>query len=66
MHGLHDKLSDQHGGDAFQALTLAEGALKAAGVPVETIARPGLAHGIDEEGLRQGSRFLREVLKGGS
>jgi phospholipase/carboxylesterase len=50
----------------FQALALAKQALKAAGVPVETLVRPGLAHGIDEEGLRQGGRFLREVLTGGS
>ncbi len=46
----------------FQALALAERALEAAGVPIETIARPGLAHGIDEEGLKAGGRFLKEVL----
>ena len=46
----------------FQALALAERALEAAGVPVETLTRPGLAHGIDEEGLKAGGRFLKEVL----
>jgi len=47
----------------FQALALAEGALRAAGVPVKTLTRPGLAHGIDEEGLRRGGRFLKTVLE---
>lgn len=46
----------------FQALALAETALRAAGLAVETLARPGLGHGIDEEGLKAGARFLREVL----
>jgi phospholipase/carboxylesterase len=46
----------------FQALALAERALEAAGVAVETLTRPGLAHGIDEEGLKAGGRFLKEVL----
>jgi phospholipase/carboxylesterase len=50
----------------FQALALAKWALEAAGVPVETLTRPGLAHGIDEEGLRQGGRFLKEVLTAGA
>lgn len=35
----------------FQALAAAEAGLLAAGVPVETFARPGLGHGIDEAGL---------------
>jgi phospholipase/carboxylesterase len=48
----------------FQALALAERALEAAGVAVETLTRPGLAHGIDEEGLKEGARFLKEVLRG--
>jgi phospholipase/carboxylesterase len=48
----------------FQALALAERALEAAGVPIETIARPGLAHGIDEEGLKAGARFLLGVFRG--
>jgi phospholipase/carboxylesterase len=48
----------------FPALGLAEGGLEAAGVPVETVTCPGLAHGIDEQGLRAGARFLHEVLVG--
>ncbi|HEX3500819.1 MAG TPA: prolyl oligopeptidase family serine peptidase [Stellaceae bacterium] len=48
----------------FQALAMAERMLAAAGVPVETLARPGLGHGIDEEGLKAGARLLREVLGG--
>ncbi len=35
-------------------------ALKAANVPVEALLRPGLGHGIDEEGLKRGGAFLRE------
>lgn len=46
----------------FMALTHAETALKAAGVPVETHARPGLAHGIDPKGLGIGIAFARKVL----
>jgi phospholipase/carboxylesterase len=48
----------------FSSLEAAETALKALGVPVETVARPGLAHGIDEEGLKHGARFLRTALGG--
>jgi len=36
--------------------------LTAAGFQVESHIRPGLAHGIDEEGLRFGADFLRRVL----
>lgn len=46
----------------FGSLALAEAALKSLGVPVDTVTRPGLAHGIDEEGLKHGARFLREVF----
>ncbi len=37
----------------------AAAALRAAGVPVETIFTPGLGHGIDPAGLAAGARFLR-------
>jgi phospholipase/carboxylesterase len=47
----------------FQSLAHGEAALAAHGVPVETLARPGLGHGIDEEGLRAAARFLKEVLE---
>ncbi len=48
----------------FQAMARAAASLEAAGVAVETLARPGLGHGIDEEGLKAGARFLREVFGG--
>jgi phospholipase/carboxylesterase len=40
------------------ASRLAEQALRAAGVPVEALYRPGLAHGIDEAGLAAGTAAL--------
>jgi phospholipase/carboxylesterase len=54
-------------GDADQvvppdSLPLAIAALEQAGVPVEAVTRPGLGHGIDEEGLRRGRDFLVKVL----
>lgn len=56
-------------GDADQVLPVAslaaaEGALKKVQVPVEAHVRPGLAHGIDEEGIRLGLDFLGRVLGG--
>jgi phospholipase/carboxylesterase len=36
--------------------------LNAADVPVEWASRPGLGHGIDEDGLRLGREFLARVL----
>ena len=36
--------------------------LKACGIPVETHIRPGLGHGIDEEGIRLGVTFLKDRL----
>jgi phospholipase/carboxylesterase len=47
-----------------QALPMAVKALEAAHVPVESLTRPGLGHGIDEVGLREGGAFLRRVLGG--
>lgn len=46
----------------FQALGLAEQGLAGLDIPVETMARPGLGHGIDEMGLRAGANFLKTVL----
>lgn len=45
-----------------QATYLAEAALRAAGVPVEALYRPGLAHGIDRAGREAGSRQLRAAF----
>ena len=44
----------------FQAMAAAASGLKAAGLAVETLARPGLPHSIDPEGLTRGGRFLQE------
>jgi phospholipase/carboxylesterase len=46
----------------FAAMATAETALKAAGVPVETLNCSGMGHSIDENGLRRGGEFLRAVL----
>jgi phospholipase/carboxylesterase len=54
-------------GDADQmvppdSLPQAVAVLEQAGVPVEAVSRPGLGHGIDEEGLRRGRDFLVRVF----
>src|ERR1700760_1588879 len=46
----------------FDSMAAAETGLKAAGVPVETLARPGLPHGIDEKGVEAGAAFLLQYL----
>lgn len=46
----------------FQAMAAAESALKAAGVPVTTLARPDLPHSIDDEGIGAGIEFLARHL----
>lgn len=46
----------------FAALSHAATALAGAGVPVEQLRRPGLGHGIDEEGLQRGGDFLRNAF----
>jgi phospholipase/carboxylesterase len=45
-----------------EAMTEAEIALRAAGVPVETLACVGTEHAIDQEGLVRGGIFLHQVL----
>ena len=40
----------------------AESALAAAGVPVETVFRPGLGHGLDEAGMALGALALQRYL----
>jgi phospholipase/carboxylesterase len=45
-----------------QVQPVAVKALEAAGVPVDSLTRPGLGHGIDDVGLREGGAFLRRVL----
>jgi len=47
-----------------RALPMAVQTLESAGVPVDGLTRPGLGHGIDEVGLREGGAFLRRVFGG--
>ena len=44
------------------ATRYAENMLRKQGFTVSAVYRPGLGHGIDEEGLRRGAAFLRRVL----
>ncbi len=45
-----------------QALPVAEGTLRSAGVPVEAHVMPGLGHGIDEATIRLDLGFLRKAF----
>ena len=54
IHGQADQVVP------FDEMGKAEAALKAAGVPVESHARPGLPHGIDGEGIAIAQRFLKK------
>jgi phospholipase/carboxylesterase len=47
----------------FAMMGAAEAALREVGVPVESVARPGLGHGIDETGLTRGGAFLEEIFR---
>ena len=47
----------------FAAMAQAESALRGAGVAVQTMARPSLAHGIDPEGLGAGIGFLHKIWR---
>jgi phospholipase/carboxylesterase len=47
----------------FQAMAMAATGLRAAGLQVETLARPGLPHSIDDAGLSRGGSFLAERLR---
>ena len=58
VHGTDDPLVP------FESMAAAQTALKAAGVPVETLACPGIEHSIDPEGLQRGGLFLRQALAG--
>jgi phospholipase/carboxylesterase len=58
VHGTDDPLVP------FESLAASETALKAADVPVETLTCEGIAHSIDENGLRRGGAFLKDVLYG--
>ncbi|MGH7126430.1 MAG: alpha/beta hydrolase [Stellaceae bacterium] len=56
MHGTTDEIVP------FESLAHAETHLKAHGVPVTTLRRPGLGHSIDEIELAKGGEFLKSVL----
>jgi phospholipase/carboxylesterase len=56
IHGDGDELIPP------QALFLAANGLAALGVPVEWHLSPGIGHGIDQEGLRQGGEFIAKRL----
>lgn len=46
----------------FQAMVSSEAKLREAGVPVDTVARPGLDHTIDREGMTAAAGFLARHL----
>lgn len=56
VHGDSDELL------AVSDMETAAAALKGCGVEIETHVRPGLGHGIDEEGIRIGLEFVKRVL----
>jgi len=58
VHGEADEVVPVERGRA------AEAALRAAGVPVETVYSPRLGHGIDEAGLAAGAIFLQRAAAG--
>jgi phospholipase/carboxylesterase len=58
VHGTDDPLVP------YKSLGIAEAALEGAGVPVETLTCDGIGHSIDENGLRRGGSFLKDVLYG--
>ena len=57
IHGTADDVV------SFKEMGFAEEILKSNNVPVESYARPGLGHGIDEEGIAISNRFLKKVFK---
>jgi phospholipase/carboxylesterase len=56
VHGTEDPLVP------YSSLAEAKVALDTLGVPVGTLTCPGIGHSIDENGLRRGAAFLKEVL----
>jgi phospholipase/carboxylesterase len=56
VHGTDDPLVP------YSSLAAAETVLKEAGVPVQTATSVGIGHSIDDQGLRRGGLFLRDVL----
>ena len=56
VHGEQDEILP------VEATRYAEQTLNQQGFKVSAVYRPGLGHGIDEEGLRRGGAFLKRVL----
>jgi phospholipase/carboxylesterase len=56
MHGAEDEVVPA------QASRSAARILSGAGVPVETLYQPGLAHDLDEVEIREGALFLRRIF----
>jgi phospholipase/carboxylesterase len=56
IHGTADDIVP------FTMMAAAEAGLRAAGIPVETLARPDLPHGIDGPGVTAAARFLKRYL----
>jgi phospholipase/carboxylesterase len=56
VHGMTDEIVP------FEQMGAAESALKAGGITVETVARPGLGHSIDPAGMAAAANFLRRYL----
>jgi len=54
IHGMADQVVP------FGAMAAATGVLQSHGLSVETLARPGLPHSIDPEGLARGGQFLQK------
>ena len=58
VHGTDDPLVP------YESLAAAEAALRSSGVSVETLTCAGIGHSIDQNGLRRGGWFLKNVLYG--
>ena len=58
VHGTDDALVP------YESLAAAEAALRSIGVSVETLTCTGIGHSIDQNGLRRGGSFLKNVLYG--
>jgi phospholipase/carboxylesterase len=58
VHGTDDPVVP------YASLADAEAGLRAAGIAVESLTCAGIGHSIDEDGLRRGGEFLKDVLAG--
>ena len=56
VHGMQDDVVP------FAAMRHAEVSLKAAGIAVQSLPCPQLAHSIDQAGLQRGAQFLRKIF----